>query len=329
MSEKNKRAVVFTEKTDDVRFRDIVKISDDIIQTAYPSEKADEAEKVVLQRESINPFIEDKKQKATKLAPDGRILVEDDPIRGKRETEFNRRKRKSDKQRAKQTKRYEKLHSKIKKIEPKLALIRNKKRETENPAEFQRLCKKEEHLSKKIGALDKKAVSPDQVAPVAGFYIKARIFKMWIVALVVLVLITAVLSTALISVTYKNLKHYQGDSKLQRQSVNALNSEVSSLNEEKDIVTQKNKSLEKENSELSEKISELQTEVSDYKSENEQLQIKADFLLKNIRIVNGNFFRKTYHIYGCTKADYSSYWAYNKEQVEGKKGYIACPHCIK
>ena len=125
------------------------------------------------------------------------------------------------------------------------------------------------------------------------------------------------------------MKHYRGDSRLQRESVNALNIEVSSLNEEKDSVTQEKESLEQENSELSEKIKTLEEQVADYKSENDQLQIKADFLLKNIRIVNGNFFKKTYHIYGCTKANYSSYWAYNKEQVEGKVGFTPCSHCIK
>lgn len=335
MSEKEKRDVVSTEKSNAVRFRDIVKMSDDIIKTAYPPEKNEEiedTEKASVKKESINPFTEEKKPKGkldADLAPDGRILVEDDPEKHKKDKELNREKKKTDKLKLKQAKRRRKLLSRIRELEPKLTAIRDKKAEAEDPAEFQKYRKKEERLSKKINELNQRAVSPDQFTPSSGFYIKARLFKIWVIVLVVLVLIIAVLSTALICVTYKNLKHYQGDSKLQRQSVNALNSEVSSLNEAKDTVTQEKESLEKENSELSEKVADLESEVADYKFENDQLQIKADFLIKNIRIVNGNFFRKTYHIYGCTKADYSSYWAYNKEQVEGKKGYTACSHCIK
>lgn len=336
MSEKEKRDVVSTEKSDAVRFRDILKVSEDIMKTAYPSEKKEEeipdTEKDTVKKESINPFTEEKKPKGKldpDLAPDGRILVEDDPAKAKKDKERSRDKKKADKLKEKQAKRREKLLLKIRALEPKLALIRDRKVSTEDPREFQKYRKKEERLTKKINELNQRAVSPDQYTPSAGIYIKARLFKIWVIVLVVLVLIIAVLSTALISVTYKNLKHYQGDSRIQRQSVDALNNEVSSLNDEKNTVTREKASLEQENSELTEKVASLETELADCKYENGQLQIKADFLLKNIRIVNGNFFKKTYHIYGCTKANYSSYWAYNKEQVEGKAGYSACSHCIK
>lgn len=347
MSEKEKRDVVSTEKADAVRFRDILKVSDDIIKTAYPAKEVsediedieDENEEKAVKRESINPFTEEKKPKnklAPELTPDGKILVEDDPKRHKKDKGLSREKKKTDKLKAKQGKRREKLLAKIRELEPKLSEIRDKKVSTEDPREFQKYRKKEERLSQKINELNQCAVSPDQFTPNSGFYIKARLFKMWVIILIFLVLVIIALSAALISVTYKNLKHYKGDSQLQRQSVDALSNEVSTLNSEKDSVTMEKSSLEKNVQELNEqittlnsKVAELESQVEDYKVKNNKLQGDSTFLKDHIRIVNGSFMNKTYHIYGCDKADYSSFWAYNKGQVEGKVGYTACSHCIK
>ena len=80
---------------------------------------------------------------------------------------------------------------------------------------------------------------------------------------------------------------------------------------------------------LTQKVSSLEKELQNKKKENDSLKPKAEFLDDHILIVNGSIFKKTYHKYGCDKIDYSSFKAYNKEQVQGKFGFTPCSHCIK
>jgi len=73
------------------------------------------------------------------------------------------------------------------------------------------------------------------------------------------------------------------------------------------------------NSEYSSRISTLETENREYKK-------KADFMDQYIKVVEDDG-QKTYHKYGCSYFDDSSFWAYNESQVVGQEGYTRCPYC--
>ena len=359
MSEKEKRDVTPRKKTDAVRFRDILKESEEIMKTAYPAEKETkkeaseeseievcdeiveiaEREEIIPEKEVINPFTEEKLPKGkldADFTPDGKMLIEDNPEKAKSDKKRSREQAKIKIKHARQNLKREKLLVKIKELEPKLAEVRKEKEEAEGTAEFDKLVKKERRLSNKINDLNQRAVSPKQLTASTGFYMRARNFKIWVVVLVVMVLTIITLSAMLFSYIYDDLTHFKGDSAAQRESVDRLSGEVSSLNKEKDSVSEEKSALEKKVKDLNKKVeelnkknSDLEDQVADYKKKNEELSPKAKFLDDHIVIVNGDFWGKTYHKFGCSDLDTSSFWAYNIEQVDGKFGYEKCPKCIK
>ncbi len=275
----------------------------------------------------FNPFVEEKKVKPRGIldadySPDGAVLIEDKTVPKKVAKERENLK----KNKLKQEKKREKLLAKIKELEPKLKEIQKQKAASEGTLKFNDYEKKESRLKAKIADLQQRAVSAEQFTPNSGFYIKARYFKMWVVVLVILIVIIVLLSAALISATYRDLAHFRGDSVTQRASVDKLND---ILNEEKNSATEEKNSLEEKINNLTEENERLTEKITEYEETHEELQEKADFLDEHIYIVNGGVFKKTYHIYGCSKINYSSFWAYNKEQIDGKMGYSPCSRCIK
>ena len=93
-----------------------------------------------------------------------------------------------------------------------------------------------------------------------------------------------------------------------------------------DRLSNTNSTLDKQLTESREECSTLSSRVTDLESENETLKKKADFMDNYIKVVEDDG-QKTYHTYGCSYFDGSSFWAYNSEQVVGESGYTRCPYC--
>ncbi len=105
-------------------------------------------------------------------------------------------------------------------------------------------------------------------------------------------------------------------------TTNQMNSLRDDINSQEDENSRLNDTIDG----LNETISSLETEKSNLYDRINEYEPKATFMDKYIKVIadDGKY---TYHTYGCSYFDESSFWAYNEAQVVDNDRYTKCPYC--
>lgn len=77
---------------------------------------------------------------------------------------------------------------------------------------------------------------------------------------------------------------------------------------------------------LNETVSTLENKNNDLRDLVDEYEPKATFMDNYIKVISDDG-KNTYHTYGCTYFDESSFWAYNNAQVINNSNYRKCPYC--